>query len=108
MRKKTVKLKRREGIHDALVELSSAQKRKGVIFTDVLFGNILQTTWQQVVMWCIGGLLIYLAIAKEMEPSLLLPMGFGAILVNLPFSGAITQGAEQGIITILYNATISN
>ena len=79
-----------------------------MIFTDVLFGNILQTTWQQVVMWCIGGLLIYLAIAKEMEPSLLLPMGFGAILVNLPFSGAITQGAEQGIITILYNATISN
>ena len=67
-----------------------------MIFTDVLFGNILQTTWQQVVMWCIGGLLIYLAIAKEMEPSLLLPMGFGAILVNLPFSGAITQGAEQG------------
>ena len=59
-------------------------------------------------MWCIGGLLIYLAIAKEMEPSLLLPMGFGAILVNLPLSGAITQGAEQGIITILYNATISN
>ena len=59
-------------------------------------------------MWCIGGLLIYLAIAREMEPSLLLPMGFGAILVNLPFSGAITQGAEQGVITILYNATISN
>ena len=59
-------------------------------------------------MWGIGGLLIYLAIAKQMEPSLLLPMGFGAILVNLPFSGAITQGAEQGIITILYDATISN
>ena len=59
-------------------------------------------------MWCIGGLLIYLAIAREMEPSLLLPMGFGAILVNLPLSGAITQGAEQGVITILYNATISN
>ena len=79
-----------------------------MISTGVLFGNILETTWQQIVMWCIGGLLIYLAIAKEMEPSLLLPMGFGAILVNLPFSGAITQGAEQGIITILYNATISN
>ena len=81
---------------------------KGVITTDVLFGNILETTWQQIVMWGIGGLLIYLAIAKQMEPSLLLPMGFGAILVNLPFSGAITQGAEQGIITILYDATISN
>ena len=45
-------------------------------------------TWQQAVMWAIGGILIYLAIAKEMEPTLLLPMGFGAILVNLPNSGA--------------------
>ena len=48
--------------------------------------------WQQVVMWIIGGLLIFLAIKKEMEPTLLLPMGFGAILVNLPLSGAINQG----------------
>lgn len=39
-------------------------------------------------MWIIGGVLIYLAVKKDMEPSLLLPMGFGAILVNLPFSGA--------------------
>lgn len=77
-----------------------------------LFGNLEFITWQQVVMWGIGGLLIYLAIAKEMEPSLLLPMGFGAILVNLPMSGAITQviggNAEHGIISILYEATISN
>ena len=53
-----------------------------------LFGNILDLTPPQVIMWCIGGVLIYLAIAKEMEPTLLLPMGFGAILVNLPNSGA--------------------
>ncbi|MBQ8238559.1 MAG: sodium ion-translocating decarboxylase subunit beta [Oscillospiraceae bacterium] len=39
-------------------------------------------------MWAIGGALIYLAIARKMEPALLLPMGFGAILVNLPDSGA--------------------
>ena len=51
-----------------------------------LFGNILNLQWQQVVMWAIGGLLIWLAIKKQMEPSLLLPMGFGAILVNLPMS----------------------
>ena len=57
-----------------------------------LFANFGNLTWQMVVMWVIGGLLIYLAIAKKMEPSLLLPMGFGAILVNLPLSGAITQG----------------
>ncbi len=79
---------------------------------DVLFGNIVQVTWQQVVMWGIGGILIYLAIAKEMEPALLLPMGFGAILVNLPMSGAIDQVihgvTEHGIVSILYKATISN
>ena len=55
---------------------------------EVLWQTMLATTWQQVVMWIIGGVLIYLAVKKDMEPSLLLPMGFGAILVNLPFSGA--------------------
>ncbi len=55
---------------------------------EVLYENLLNTQWQQVVMWIIGGVLIYLAIKKEMEPTLLLPMGFGAILVNLPESGA--------------------
>ena len=55
---------------------------------EVLYQNILNITWQQAVMWVIGGVLIFLAIYKEMEPSLLLPMGFGAILINLPESGA--------------------
>ena len=45
-------------------------------------------TLKMLVMWVIGGLLIFLAIKKEMEPTLLLPMGFGAILVNLPLGGA--------------------
>ena len=58
---------------------------------NVLFGNFANITWQQVVMWLIGALLIYLAIKKEMEPSLLLPIGFGTILVNLPLSGAIYE-----------------
>ena len=66
-----------------------------------LFANFGNLTWQMVVMWVIGGLLIYLAIAKKMEPSLLLPMGFGAILVNLPLSGAITQGTTVGPISAL-------
>lgn len=73
-----------------------------------IFGNIMNIEWQQVVMWIIGGVLIYLAIKKDMEPTLLLPMGFGAILVNLPMSGAITQGAEEGIIDVLFNAGIAN
>ena len=77
-----------------------------------LFGNVLNLQWQQVVMWAIGALLIWLAIKKEMEPSLLLPMGFGAILVNLPMSGAVTQlidGVEEiGPLDVLFNAGIAN
>jgi len=70
-----------------------------------LFGNMLNLNWQMVVMWAIGALLIYLAIAKGMEPSLLLPMGFGTILVNLPLSGAI---GEHGPLTVLFEAGIAN
>ena len=73
-----------------------------------LFANFGNLTWQMVVMWAIGALLIYLAIAKKMEPSLLLPMGFGAILVNLPLSGAITQGDTVGPISALFDAGMSN
>ena len=73
-----------------------------------LFANAGNLHWQMVVMWAIGGLLIYLAIVKKMEPSLLLPMGFGAILVNLPLSGAITQGDTVGPITALFDAGMSN
>ena len=73
-----------------------------------LFSNVGNVTWQMVVMWGIGAILIFLAIKKDMEPSLLLPMGFGAILVNLPLSGAITQGLEEGPLTTLYNAGIAN
>ena len=77
-----------------------------------LFSNFGNITWQQVVMWVIGATLIILAIKKQMEPTLLLPMGFGAILVNLPLSGAVTQvyeGAEAvGIIDVLFNSGIAN
>ncbi len=74
-----------------------------------LFSNFGEIKWQMVLMWAVGGLLVYLAIAKEMEPTLLLPMGFGTILVNLPWSGAITQpGAEEGPIDVLFNAGIAN
>lgn len=62
-----------------------------------LFSNVTEIQWQMVVMWVIGGLLIWLAIKKEMEPTLLLPMGFGAILVNLPWSGAVDQAYPTGV-----------
>ena len=57
---------------------------------EVLISNLYEIQWEQVAMWLIGGLLIFLAIKKNMEPSLLLPMGFGTILVNLPNVDAIT------------------
>ena len=76
-----------------------------------LLDGFMAVTWQQIVMYAVGILLIYLAIRKEYEPSLLLPMGFGAILVNLPFSGVLNQtiegiGEVQGIIQWLYDLGI--
>ncbi len=56
----------------------------------VLIQNFSNITIPMIIMWVIGGLLIYLAVVKEMEPTLLLPMGFGAILVNLPLEEAGT------------------
>ncbi len=78
---------------------------------EFLIEGVTLITWQQVLMWIIGGTLIYLAIAKQLEPSLLLPMGFGAILVNLPLSGALNQNLEgigevSGIIDWLFKVGI--
>lgn len=78
---------------------------------DFLISGILAITWKQVVMYLVGLVLIYLAIKKEYEPSLLLPMGFGAILVNLPASGVLNQmiegvGESNGIIEWLFSIGI--
>ncbi len=67
---------------------------------EVLLQNFQYITWQALVMWAIGGTLIYLAIAKEMEPTLLLPMGFGAILVNLPI--AVPGTGVQHVLETLF------
>ncbi len=69
-----------------------------------MYEAISQVTWQQIVMWLIGGILIYLAIKKDMEPTLLLPMGFGAILVNIPCAsiGALETLFDFGISTELF------
>ena len=71
-----------------------------------LFNPILEFgkdgNWKMIVMWLIGATLIYLAIKKQMEPTLLLPIGFGAILMNFPHSG-IAEPLET-----LYNAGIAN
>lgn len=79
---------------------------------EVLFENVqnlfVSGGWKLVVMWIIGGVLIYLAIAKDMEPSLLLPIGFGAIIMNLP--GIVVDGQIQNLKTLelLYNNGIVN
>lgn len=78
---------------------------------EFLWNGLLSVTWQQIVMYAVGILLIYLAIEKDYEPALLLPMGFGAILVNLPSSGVLNQvmegvGEVEGIIEWLFNVGI--
>ena len=66
---------------------------------EFLWEGLLSITWQQVVMYVVGAVLIWLAIKKEYEPTLLLPMGFGAILVNLPSSGVLNQMMEGAVET---------
>lgn len=70
-------------------------------------------TWRHLLMYVIGGMLIFLAIRKKCEPALLLPMGFGAILVNLPRSGVLNQyvgeiGEVTGIIEWMYHIGIES
>lgn len=71
-------------------------------FLKFLYEPMTAFTWQMGVMMLIGAILIFLAIKKELEPTLLLPIGFGVILVNLPESGAI------GVLQTLFDAGISN
>ncbi len=76
-----------------------------------LLSGITSVTVPQLIMYLVGFLLIYLAVKKGYEPSLLLPMGFGAILVNLPMSGVIDQtlpgiGNTHGIIQWLFESGI--
>ena len=78
---------------------------------DFLISGITSITPQQIVMYVIGAVLIWLAINKDLEPVLLLPLGFGAILVNLPASGVLNQtiagiGETNGIIEWLFNVGI--
>ena len=73
---------------------------------EALVQNFQYLTWQQPVMWLIGGLLIFLAIKKEMEPTLLLPMGFGTILVNLPIANP-EEGVNH-VLGTLFNIGISD
>ena len=77
-----------------------------------LFNPVLEfakgDNWKMILMWIIGGVLIYLAIKKEMEPTLLLPIGFGAILMNFP--GVVAEKVQQicGVCGEIFNGTPTN
>lgn len=79
---------------------------------EVLLEGITSFTWQQLVMMFVGATLLYLGIEKKYEPMILLPMGFGTILVNFPNSGVLTQvinGEQQvGLLQYLFDIGISN
>lgn len=82
-------------------------------FFSFLYQNAVEHfDYRMLIMWAIGGLLIFLAIKKNMEPTLLLPIGFGVILVNLPFSGVVDRVVnglpQEGALSILYKAGIAN
>ena len=61
-------------------------------------------SWGNWVMFAVGGVLIYLAITKQYEPLLLIPIGFGTILANLPLAEMGSYG--QGIIALIYDSGI--
>lgn len=93
------------------VRVSAERKTTMELLVD-LFGNVRNLTVPMVLMWIIGAVLIWLGIRKKMEPALLVPMGFGAIFVNLPLSGAVTQMLDgvltEGPLDILFQSGISN
>lgn len=71
-----------------------------------LLGGLLDITWQQIIMVVIALVLMYLGIFKDYEPTLLIPIGFGCILGNLPVSANML--GEDGLFGILYKVGISN
>ncbi|NLX37278.1 MAG: sodium ion-translocating decarboxylase subunit beta [Chloroflexi bacterium] len=67
--------------------------------------GITALTWKALVMMAVGGVLIWLAIKYEYEPLLLLPIGLGCILANIPGTGMLDEG---GLLKVLYDAGIEN
>lgn len=100
------------GEKDGMPLRVSAERKTTMELLADLFGNVRNLTVPMVLMWIIGAALIWLGIRKKMEPALLVPMGFGAIFVNLPLSGAVTQMLNgvltEGPLDILFQSGISN
>jgi oxaloacetate decarboxylase beta subunit len=79
---------------------------QGVI--DQLLAGVAALSWQSVVMFIVAGVLLYLAIVRDYEPLLLLPIAAGCIFANLPLASAIGMTSPDGLLTILYDAGIEN
>ena len=78
-------------------------------YLEELLKGILGLHYTHIIMWIIGGILIWLAVKYDYEPALLLPIGFGAILANIPHSSAVsTEPGAEGFLITLYNAGIAN
>jgi sodium ion-translocating decarboxylase beta subunit len=75
------------------------------IFSGIMFFGQ-GDNWKALIMYAIGAVLIYLAIKKDYEPALLLPIGFGAILVNLPLAIVWGEGDKIGFLQFLYDKGI--
>jgi len=73
-----------------------------------LFIGFTSLGWQEFVMYLVGATLVWLAVTKEYEPMLLLPIGFGAILVNLPLSVVWEHEGAAGFLKVLYDGGIAN
>lgn len=73
----------------------------------MLLNGVKTVEYQQLIMMAIGGLLLFLGIKKGYEPTLLVPMGLGTILVNFPGSAMITQGEEIGVLDTIFNFGIA-
>lgn len=76
---------------------------------DELLMGFIGLSYKHVIMWLVGALLIWLAVKFDYEPALLLPIGFGALLANIPHSSAVsTNPGEEGFLIVLYKAGIGN
>jgi oxaloacetate decarboxylase beta subunit len=69
-----------------------------------LAAGVIQLHWSNPIMIAVGCLLLYLGIKKDVEPLLLVPIGFGAILVNIPLAGLME---DDGFLRTIYDAGIS-
>ena len=90
-------------------EIAAAEAEKAAIASQEAedpFSGVIVSGWQKLLMLAIGFLIVYLGAAKGFEPLLLIPIGFGTILVNIP--GAGMGDAPHGMLHILYSAGVGN